>query len=327
MRSSERAFIEIGRAVVRREIGNIMANFTSEVRRELFAAPPREPCCKKAAFFALLATGGSFQEGRIEFVSENERLSEFFLSLAESVYSVRFDIKEAAFDPKRERDRLTFSYAGEKALFLAAEAGFRDGSGIARAAKRECCALACLKAAFLGGGSCTLPTPGTRTGYHLEFVFPRAADAEAFRDLLGGFDLLGKFARRGERTVVYLKSGDMLSDFFAAVGAEGALRKLGELAAERQERNNSNRVSNCFARNADRTAIASVNQLRIFRELYERGVFESLPEPLREAARARVEHPTESLTELAARLNVSKSCLNHRFRKLMELYKSTEENT
>ena len=98
-----------------------------------------------------------------------------------------------------------------------------------------------------------------------------------------------------------------------------------ELAAERQERNNFNRVSNCYARNTDRTAIASVTQLRAFKELYEKGVFESLPEQLKEAAKCRVEHPTESLTELAARLNVSKSCLNHRFRKLMELYKSMEE--
>ncbi len=303
-----------------------MANFTSEVKRELFAAPPQKPCCKRAAFFALLATCGSFQEGRIEFVSENERLSALFLALAESVFAVRFDIKEAAFDPKRERDRLTFSYAGEKALFIATEAGFADGSAFRRAAEVECCALSCLKAAFLGGGSCTVPAAGTRTGYHLEFVFPRAADAEAFQALLVEFDLLGKFARRGERTVVYLKSGDMLSDFCAVVGAEGALRKLNELAAERQERNNSNRVSNCYARNADRTAIASVNQLTAFRELYEKGVFEGLPEPLKEAARARVEHPTESLFELAERLGVSKSCLNHRFRKLMELYKSTEEH-
>lgn len=304
-----------------------MANFTSEVKRELFAAPPKDPCCKKAALFALLATGGSYQDGRIEFVSENERLSALFLALAESVYSVRFDIKEAAFDPKRERDRLTFSYAGGESARIAHEAGFSGGRGIAWAAKRECCALSCLKAAFLGGGSCTVPAAGTRTGYHLEFVFPRAADAEAFQALLLQFDLLGKFARRGERTVVYLKSGDMLSDFCAVVGAAGALKKLNELAAERQERNNSNRVSNCVARNADRTAIASVNQLRIFRELYEKGVFESLSEPLKEAARARVEHPSESLTELAARLNISKSCLNHRIRKLMELYRSTEENT
>ena len=111
-----------------------MANFTSEVKRELFAAPPKDPCCKKAALFALLATGGSYQDGRIEFVSENERLSALFLALAESVYSVRFDIKEAAFDPKRERDRLTFSYAGEESARIAHEAGFSGGRGIAWAA-------------------------------------------------------------------------------------------------------------------------------------------------------------------------------------------------
>lgn len=302
-----------------------MANFTSEVKRELFAAPPQKPCCKKAAFSALLATCGSFHEGSIEFVSENERLTAIFLALAESVFEVRFELKEAAFDPKRERDRLTFSYGGEGVERIAAETGLLDGTAFVRASERECCALSALKAAFLGGGSCTVPQAGTRTGYHLEFVFPRARDAEAFTELLLHFDLLGKTTRRGERTLVYLKSGDMLSDFCSVVGAEGALKKLADIAAERQERNNSNRVSNCYARNTDRTAIASVTQLKAFRELYEKGVFESLPEQLKEAAKCRVEHPTESLQELAGRLGVSKSCLNHRFRKLMELYKSTEE--
>ena len=301
-----------------------MANFTSEVKRELYA-PPQNSCCKEAALSALLATSGSYKEGRIEFVSENERLSALFLALAESVFQVRFEVKEAVFDPKRERDRLTFSLEGEAAARVAEETGLLDGTAFPRAMERECCALSALKAAFLGGGSCTVPQGGTRTGYHLEFVFPRAKDAEAFTELLLQFDLLGKTTKRGERIVVYLKSGDMLSDFCSAVGAQGALKKLNELAAERQERNNFNRVSNCYARNTDRTAIASVTQLRAFKELYEKGVFESLPEQLKEAAKCRVEHPTESLTELAARLNVSKSCLNHRFRKLMELYKSMEE--
>ena len=40
---------------------------------------------------------------------------------------------------------------------------------------------------------------------------------------------------------------------------------------------------------------------------------------LREVAVSRLENPEETLSELAERLNISKSCLNHRMRKLMEL--------
>ena len=300
-----------------------MANFTSEVRRELFAAPPREPCCKKAAFFALLATGGSFQEGRIEFVSENERLSEFFLSLAESVYSVRFDIKEAAFDPKRERDRLTFSYAGEKALFLAAEAGFRDGSGIARAAKRECCALSCLKAAFLGGGSCTLPKDGSSTGYHFECVFSSRVRAEEYCELLSAFELFCKLVPRGEKYVCYVKSREAISDLLSVLGAESALKKLDAVSARREANNNENRIQNCIAGNADKAAIASAAQTLAMSALKEEGRLAALSPELRESAEARLTHPTLSLSELASLLGMSKGGLNHRMRKLMKLYEET----
>ena len=302
-----------------------MANFTSEVKRELFAAPPKDPCCKKAALFALLATGGSYQDGRIEFVSENERLSALFLALAESVYSVRFDIKEAAFDPKRERDRLTFSYAGGESARIAHEAGFSGGRGIAWAAKRECCALSCLKAAFLGGGSCTVPAAGTRTGYHLECVFFTQERAEEFCDLLAGFELFGKLVPRGDTFVAYVKSREAISDVLSVLGANNALKKLDAVSAARARTNNENRIQNCMAGNADKAAIASAAQTVALQKLQESGTLQTLPEALRQTALARLENPTLSLSELALTLGVSKGGLNHRMRKLMQIYKETEQ--
>ena len=307
-----------------------MANFTSEVKRELFAAPPKDPCCKKAALFALLATGGSYQDGCIEFVSENERLSALFLALAESVYSVRFDIKEAAFDPKRERDRLTFSYAGGESARIAHEAGFSGGRGIAWAAKRECCALSCLKAAFLGGGSCTVPS-GVSGRRELHRAGRRDEDGLSPRIRLpaGG-------GRRGVPS-----AAASIRPFGEICKAWGAYRRLP------QERGYALRLLRCCrggggAEKAQRARRRAAGAEQLQPRLQLRGAqcrphgdrerqpaqdFESLSEPLKEAARARVEHPSESLTELAARLNISKSCLNHRIRKLMELYRSTEENT
>jgi DNA-binding transcriptional regulator WhiA len=44
---------------------------------------------------------------------------------------------------------------------------------------------------------------------------------------------------------------------------------------------------------------------------------DTLKKDLAETATARLEYPDETLSELAERLNVSKSCLNHRLRKLV----------
>jgi DNA-binding transcriptional regulator WhiA len=47
--------------------------------------------------------------------------------------------------------------------------------------------------------------------------------------------------------------------------------------------------------------------------------FSELSSELKSLAKARLENPSMSLQELANKLGISKSCLNHRMRKLMEL--------
>jgi len=298
-------------------------NFTSEIKREIFSAMPKRRCCEVAAISALLMTSGTVTDGTIEFVSENERSAQTFLRMTEDAFDVRFEMQNATFDPKRERDKLTFSYRGERTDDILRETGLLETDPIARFMQRECCALAYLKGAFVGGGSCTIPNGDTRTGYHLEFIFPNRSAGEAFLELLASFDLLAKSVTRGGKAVVYSKSGDQLSDFVSVIGAKNALKTLDGVTAERAERNNSNRISNCYAKNADRAAIASVNQLRMIEELKQRGALETLSPALREVAQARTEYPAESLSELAARLGISKSCLNHRIRKLTEIHQNT----
>ena len=125
--------------------------------------------------------------------------------------------------------------------------------------------------------------------------------------------------KRGDRFVVYLKSREAISDFLSVSGANAALKRFEEVSAEREESNRFNRVSNCFAGNADRSAIASAGQIVALVEMQHETGFLGLSDELLETARTRIENPTLSLSELSLRLGVSKSCLNHRLRKLMRL--------
>ena len=63
---------------------------------------------------------------------------------------------------------------------------------------------------------------------------------------------------------------------------------------------------------------------RAIRRLEAAGVLENLPEKLRQTAQLRSKNPELTLSELAEEFDppVTKSCLNHRLRKLMELSKS-----
>lgn len=296
-----------------------MANFTWEIKRDLLASLPEDGASASAMLSALLATGGSAYEGpRIEFVSENERVAEYFLALSEMAFGVRFEVKEAFLDPKRERDRLIFSCSGYTAARIVKETGFWKRSR--RIVENEKLALAYLKGAFLGGGSCTLPRGGAKTGYHLEFVFPTRVLADALCELLDNLVLFGRSVRRGEKYVVYMKSRESISDLLSVIGATSALKTFTAVSAAREASGYENRVENCIAGNADKAAIASAAQVLALKELEESGALVGLTEQLCQTAKARIENPSLSLSELAEKLQISKSCLNHRLRKLMQIH-------
>ena len=82
-----------------------------------------------------------------------------------------------------------------------------------------------------------------------------------------------------------------------------------------------NRKVNCEAANLNKTANASLEQVRDIEYISEYYGLESLPENLRQAARLRLEKPDASLTELGKMMDppVSKSGVNHRFKKLKAL--------
>ncbi len=285
-------------------------NFTSEIRRELLRTPPGPSCCQAALLAGFLRTSGTDTGERVFFTCEEEEVAEYMLSVIEERLHIVMTLTEAIRDPINKRPRLTFSHAG---------GAWREIAELSCASLPDHCARAFLKGAFLGSGSCTLPRGGNATGYHLEVVFRGEEDAAGFVELLDGLQLLGSVAKRGEKRIVYCKSREGIGDYLSVLRAEGALRKLEAISAAREERNNENRVTNCMAGNFDKAAIASAHQVVTISAMRDAGKLFALPEPLKEAALARLEHPELSLAELAETLKISKSCLNHRLRRLMAL--------
>lgn len=281
-------------------------NFTREIKRELLKAPFGTRREGFAFLKAMLDTDGTLREDGFSYTGEDEEIVSLVVASAEQLFGAPMQLVGAARDPKRGRDKLTFSYEGGCGGLLS----FREEG------EEETAAY--LKGAFLGGGSCTLPREGAKTGYHLEIGFPEREKAEELVDRFETFQLFGNVLTRGERSVVYMKSREAIADFLSVVGAKGALGRLSALTSEREERNNENRVRNCYQGNADRTAIASAKLAVAFGELAASPSFAALPDPLKETLRCRLDNPTLSLGELASVLGISKSGLAHRLRRIGE---------
>lgn len=293
-------------------------NFTGEIKRDLLAHFPAGKAGAAAALAAILSTCGSLKGDGFEVVSENEKVAEYFLRLLE-MFGVRPELTGVSQDPKRKRDKLAFSCGGEDARrIISMTRSLRE-----HLSEDEQAALCYLRAAFLGGGSCTHPKDGSSTGYHFECVFSSRVRAEEYCELLSAFELFCKLVPRGEKYVCYVKSREAISDLLSVLGAESALKKLDAVSARREANNNENRIQNCIAGNADKAAIASAAQTLAMSALKEEGRLAALSPELRESAEARLTHPTLSLSELASLLGMSKGGLNHRMRKLMKLYEET----
>ena len=133
-----------------------------------------------------------------------------------------------------------------------------------------------------------------------------------------------KETSRAGNSILYFKQSDTIEDFLTAIGAQVSAMGVMEAKVEKDLRNGVNRRVNCETANLSKAVDASFEQLAAIRRLEEAGVLETLPQKLQETARLRRENPEATLSELAEMPNppVSKSAVNHRMRKLMELSKT-----
>lgn len=307
-------------------------NFTLDVKKEIVNHGIADKRVALSAYIRASATMG-ISNGNPTFfiVSETENVAEFFTSAFFELFSAELVITHAEQDRLSGRDKLVFVCPAElsenvlKELHLLKRTGgIRDNisqSLLTTEAKQ----IAYIQGAFLGGGSCILPSETGKSGYHLEIVFSERNTARDFCDLLAQFELIARLTPRKDSYVVYIKSKEQIADFLAVIGAKNSLKKLYAVIEKRDKANNDNRAQNCMSGNADKVAIAAVKQVVAIQKLIDNGDFEELSPELKTLAKVRLERPTDTLQELARRLCVTKSCLNHRMRKLMELAKTEEE--
>ena len=304
-------------------------NFTLDVKKEIIAKGlGQDPLAKAAAASAFVRTSGQlgFSDGAKFFiVSETEAVADFFTSLFYETFDVELSVARATKDRRSGRDKLLLqcqaAYAEEllKRLCLLNSAGDDYVDEVPETFLQTIEGkIGYLKGAFLGGGSCVLPTE-SRSGYHLEIVFFKEETAQSFCALLEDLELLAKIVKRKETYVVYVKNKEVLSDFLSVLGAENCLKKFNALVEKRDEANQTNRASNCFSYNLEKTASSSVKQIQAITFLRQEGLLNTLRGDLRETAEARLERKMDTLQELADRLGISKSCLNHRLRKLISV--------
>ena len=176
---------------------------------------------------------------------------------------------------------------------------------------------------FLGTGSVYVPSMSAdeekRDGYHLEFQLDDEDYANDLVALLDFFGLQAKTSERGDHTLVYFKDKDEIARLLSIFGLTESVLKLQMIINERETANSLNRAIICETANMDKTFAAASKHLLAIGKIMGAGLFEALTPILKETAQALMDNPESSLQDLADALGISKSALNHRLRKLVEI--------
>ena len=158
--------------------------------------------------------------------------------------------------------------------------------------------------------------------YHLEFVVPHrklAGDLVTLVREAEPLSLQVNVSPRKGTQIVYLKSSEEITDLLTYLGAPGAAMELMQQKMRKQVRNDINRKANFETANLDKTMSASARQVAAFQRLIRKMAPDTLPDDLREVLQLRLEEPEMSLREMGERLSLTRSGVNHRLRRLMEM--------
>ena len=293
-------------------------SFASETKTELCRAGLNKACCVRAELYGILLFCNSFTSSGIRILTEHRG----FLQRTERL------LKKAAgvtADERRDEERGKLSLlirAPEKLNRLCALFGCELERNPAHhvnlgVLEEDCCRASFLRGAFLAGGSMVNPSKS----YHLELITGHYSVSREVAALLREMEFRPGSLRRSGNYVLYFKHSEAIEDLLTLLGAPMAALKLMNAKVEKEVLNSVNRRLNCDEANLDKAVNAALGQLGAIRRLREADKLDSLSPKLREAARLREEHPELNLSQLGALAEppVTKSTLNYRLKKIMEL--------
>ena len=294
-------------------------SFAYDVKAELCKAPLSRSCCAVAEGCGVLLYASTFSAGEVRIVTENDEFAARLPRLFQRAFGVKFD----ELPEEKKVGKLVLRITREdkleaiwRALGYDRRAHFALHLNFALL-EEECCRAAFLRGAFLSGGSVTDP----QKRYHLELATSHVQAGREVEALLRDMGFEPKNVMRQGSLITYFKSSEHIADLLTLIGAPGRALEIMSAKIEKEMRNTVNRRVNCDAANLDKTVMAAREQVEAFTRLTESGAIGDLPVKLQEVAVARLLQPELTLSELAATFDppLTKSCLNHRIRKLMEI--------
>ena len=302
-------------------------SFSYDTKNELCHLNVQKACCARAEAYGILLYCNTFNSAEVRIVTENPNFAARLPKLFQKAFGLRFDRQS---EPGQQ-GKLVFQITeGKKLDRIINTLGYDPRQNLVlhinfAMVEEPCCRAAFLRGVFFAGGSITDPLKR----YHLELTTSHLQASRELGVLLRESGYPPKSISRNASFVTYFKQSDQIEDFLTLIGAPVAAMNVMTAKMEKDLRNSVNRQLNCDSANVDKAISAAMEQMEAIRRLREAEKLEDLPDKLKETVLLREKYPELTLAELAREFDppVTKSCLNHRLRKILELAKGIESNT
>ena len=311
-------------------------SFSMNVKEELTHTDIKRDCCTLSELTAFSRMVGTMELGSggalsIRFDCESVIVAKRIFHIVKKLYDVSAELsmqdhkklgRTHRYRVKVDDNTIARKILTDTGVFL------EDGSYNIKAKlphgmlERNCCIKAFIRGAFLGGGSLSDPNKG----YHMEFVTRDEDTALLINSLLKSYQINVRTAQRRDVSVIYVKEREHIIALLSLMGAHGALLQMENVMVLKDVRNKVNRVVNCDTANVSKAMNAAGRQIDEIKYLIDSGNFQKLSDELKQTAEARINNPGATLQEMADLLDVTKSGVNHRLRRISGIARRIKES-
>lgn len=274
-----------------------------------------------------LRNNGTCTDTTIDLLTENATVAKRIYQLMKDIYDITCEI-ESRKNMNFSKNNLYLIMINEKVDLILKDLSIIDEKGIFLDIPNDYIfgseeeTRAYLRGAFLSKGSINDPKTAR---YHLEFLIEEKEEANFISKLLNEFELNSKVLSREKGYMVYIKEAEKIGDFLRIINANQAVLYYEDIRIYRDHKNMTNRLNNCEQANIDKVVGNATKQIEEIEYLKENLGLELLDEKTKEVIDYRLKYPEASLLELSEIISyetgkpITKSGLNHRFRKIREL--------
>ena len=302
-----------------------MLSFTMNVKNEI-SLQDNERNMEMIELSAFIRNNGRYDDSKIILSTENNKVAKHIYVLIKKMFNVvaNIDDKNSSFN----RNRLLLIEINQKVNNILKDLYVIDDNNEYLSIVPEFFLdsedekRAYLRGVFLATGSVNDPKTSR---YHLEIFINNIEEAEYISSLLNEFYLNSKIIKKDKKYMIYVKEAEKIGDFLRIINAPQAVMYYEDIRIYRDHKNMTNRLNNMEQANIERIINTCNEQIEDINLIFDKLGEQFLDDKTLEAAKYRIKYPESSLQELSELIAyetskpITKSGLNHRFRKIKEI--------